>query len=66
MPHIVETQPATRASEPALSALAGKPAPKEMLIDVGRLVNEYYIREPDLSDPGGDRPRPLGREWCSG
>jgi phosphoglucomutase len=50
MPHIVETQPATRASEPALSALAGKPAPKEMLIDVARLEKEYFERKPDVSD----------------
>ena len=35
----------------AIHPLAGKPAPKEMLIDVGRLLNEYYMREPDLSDP---------------
>src|ERR1700740_3346618 len=50
MPHIVETHPATRASEPALSALAGKPAPKEMLIDVARLEKEYFERKPDVSD----------------
>ncbi len=35
----------------AIHPLAGKPAPKEMLIDVGRLVNEYYTRKPDMSDP---------------
>ena len=35
----------------ALSPLAGKPAPKELLVNVGRLINEYYIREPDLADP---------------
>ncbi len=35
----------------AISPLAGKPAPKEMLIDVGRLTNEYYTRKPDMSDP---------------
>jgi phosphoglucomutase len=35
----------------AINPLAGKPAPKEMLIDVGRLVNEYYTRKPDMSDP---------------
>jgi phosphoglucomutase len=50
MPHTLETQPATRASEPALSPLAGKPAPKEMLIDVARLEKEYFERKPDVSD----------------
>ena len=35
----------------AISSLAGKPAPKEMLVDVTRLVREYYARPPDVSDP---------------
>jgi phosphoglucomutase len=35
----------------ALSPLAGKPAPKDMLVDVVRLEREYYARRPDLSDP---------------
>ncbi len=35
----------------AISPLAGKPAPKDMLIDVARLIREYYERKPDLSDP---------------
>src|SRR5271166_5220320 len=35
----------------AIDPLAGKPAPKEMLVDVGRLTNEYYTRKPDMSDP---------------
>jgi phosphoglucomutase len=34
-----------------ISPLAGHPAPKEMLEDVGRLEREYYGRKPDLSDP---------------
>ena len=34
-----------------ISPLAGKPAPKDMLIDVARLEREYYERKPDLSDP---------------
>jgi phosphoglucomutase len=33
------------------SSLAGKPATKEMLVDLGRLEQEYYQREPDLGDP---------------
>jgi len=35
----------------AISPLAGKPAPKEMLVDLTRLEREYYQRRPDLSDP---------------
>ena len=34
-----------------LSPLAGKPAPKEMLIDVAQLERDYYERKPDLDDP---------------
>ena len=38
-------------SFPGLSPLAGKPAPKEMLVDVAKLEREYYERRPDLGDP---------------
>jgi phosphoglucomutase len=31
--------------------LAGKPAPKDLLIDVARLEREYYQRRPDPDDP---------------
>jgi phosphoglucomutase len=34
-----------------ISPLAGKPAPKEMLVDLARLEREYYERWPDLDDP---------------
>jgi len=34
-----------------LSPLAGKPAPKGMLVDLGRLEREYYERQPDYADP---------------
>jgi phosphoglucomutase len=34
----------------ALDPLAGKPAPPELLIDVGRLEHSYYSTKPDLSD----------------
>src|SRR5580704_317878 len=34
-----------------ISPLAGKPAPKELLVDLARLEREYYDRRPDLSDP---------------
>lgn len=33
-----------------ISPLAGKPAPKEMLVDLARLEREYYERQPDLDD----------------
>ena len=35
----------------AISPLAGKPAPKELLIDLARLEREYYERRPDVGDP---------------
>jgi phosphoglucomutase len=35
----------------AISPLAGKPAPKELLIDVTRLECEYHERKPDVADP---------------
>ncbi|MGZ3433609.1 MAG: phosphoglucomutase, alpha-D-glucose phosphate-specific, partial [Isosphaeraceae bacterium] len=35
----------------AISPLAGKPAPKEMLVDPARLEREYFERSPDLGDP---------------
>jgi phosphoglucomutase len=34
----------------AISPLAGKPAPKELLIDPSRLEREYYERRPDLEN----------------
>jgi phosphoglucomutase len=34
-----------------ISPLAGKPAPKEMLVNLAQLEREYYQRQPDLSDP---------------
>ncbi len=33
-----------------ISPLAGKPAPKSMLVDLAGLEREYYQRKPDLSD----------------
>src|ERR1700678_2842880 len=35
----------------AISPLAGKPAPKELLVDVTRLEQEYFKRRPEMSDP---------------
>lgn len=34
-----------------ISPLAGKPAPKEMLVDLARLESAYYENRPDVSDP---------------
>jgi len=48
MPSAV-TQPI--ASGEIVSPLAGKPAPREMLIDPDQLDKEYFERRPDLSDP---------------
>ncbi len=35
----------------AVSPLAGKPAPKTMLVDLARLERAYYENRPDVSDP---------------
>jgi len=35
-----------------ISPLAGKPAPKELLIDVAALERQYYDRKPDVANPG--------------
>ena len=34
-----------------ISSLAGKPTPKEMLVDLARLEREYFERRPDFDDP---------------
>src|SRR5215510_1116238 len=34
-----------------ISPLAGKPAPKDILVDLARLEREYYTRRPDMEDP---------------
>ena len=35
----------------ANSPLAGKPAPKEILVDLARLEREYWNRTPEVGDP---------------
>ena len=45
----VRVQPV--ASETGVSRLAGKPAPRNMLIDVAQLEWEYFSRRPDVDDP---------------
>ena len=34
-----------------ISPLAGRPAPKEMLVNLAELEREYYERRPDVTDP---------------
>jgi len=41
----------TAAQRSSSSSLAGKPAPKEMLVDVARLKKDYFERRPDFQDP---------------
>lgn len=51
MPNTVETRSAVPVdSQSPISPLAGKPAPKEMLVDVARLERDYFDRRPDLED----------------
>jgi phosphoglucomutase len=38
-------------NEMTISPLAGKPAPKEILVDLARLERDYFERHPDLGDP---------------
>jgi phosphoglucomutase len=47
MPHTLEKQSVAEGS--AISPLAGKPAPKELLIDPARLQRDYYERRPDVT-----------------
>jgi len=42
--------PVASPAAPGISPLAGLPAPKELLVDLGRLEREYYDRQPDLAD----------------
>jgi len=49
MPGTLEKQFITQG--PTISPLAGKPAPKELLIDPARLQRAYYERKPDVTDP---------------
>jgi phosphoglucomutase len=46
MPGVIESLPGA-----SISPLAGRPAPKEMLVDLARLEREYFERRPDVSDP---------------
>jgi phosphoglucomutase len=35
-----------------LHPLAGKPAPREILVNIPRLITEYFIGKPDVTQPG--------------
>ncbi len=50
MPGSLEKQSPHAPGQEHISPLAGKPAPKEMLIDVARLQREYFDRQPDVHD----------------
>jgi phosphoglucomutase len=47
----LHTEAAASSSLSGTSPLAGRPAPKELLVDVAQLEREYYARRPDLDDP---------------
>ena len=50
MSSAIEARPlAGQKSKVKISQVAGKPAPKEMLVDLVRLEREYFVRRPDLS-----------------
>jgi phosphoglucomutase len=38
-------------TQPKVSPLAGKPAPKDILVDLAQLERDYYERRPNLDDP---------------
>jgi len=44
------TTDANNAAKPGISPLAGKPAPKNLLVDLARLERDYYERTPDVTD----------------
>ena len=49
----------------ALHPLAGKPAPRDVLINVPRLISAYYTYKPDPSEPANQvalaRPATVAR-----
>jgi phosphoglucomutase len=52
MPNALEKIPLRiKSTHSGISPLAGKPAPREMLVDLIRLEKEYFDRKPDLEDP---------------
>jgi phosphoglucomutase len=51
MSSTLATQSLAGNPDDTISPLAGKPAPKEMLLDVARLERDYFERHPDVHDP---------------
>src|SRR3974377_410282 len=52
MSDTVETRSAVPVTnQVSVSPLAGKPAKREILVDVSRLEKAYFERPPDLQDP---------------
>jgi phosphoglucomutase len=51
MSSTLEAQSLAGNPDDTISPLAGKPAPKEMLLDVARLEKDYFERHPDVHDP---------------
>src|ERR1700744_2445392 len=48
----METKMTTETNtQPGISPLAGKPAPKEILVDLVRLERDYYEKQPNVDDP---------------
>ena len=47
----VSKQQSAGESNETISPLAGKPAPKDMLIDPAQLEREYFERRPDVNNP---------------
>lgn len=41
---------ATNPNDATVSPMAGKPAPRKILVDLARLEKEYFYRKPDLDD----------------
>jgi phosphoglucomutase len=46
-PNVIRSQPPSMSTHP----LAGKPAPRDLLINVSRLEAAFYEAKPDLADP---------------
>ena len=46
------TMPSVVENDVLISPLAGKPAPKDMLVDLAHLEREYFERRPDLEEIG--------------
>ncbi len=52
MPSSLEARtPTATQEEQNLSTLAGRPAPRDLLVDVSGLEKEYFERKPDPTDP---------------